>query len=219
MKRGWTILLAGALVLAIALPVGAVKPNCEDLPTDHPLYCPPPPQPPPTPTTTTTPDTSTTTTTPDPPAGVDCEFNADGILLNPWSEADEPYRCRWTTSDRGPEWSFTFHLTAGSEDDEGSVLRPHMFVTDSYPYGDKCFTGLDNGWHDLEYSLDESYAWESFSLPADGECDDSFPEEDPDGADSFSLVIAARVKGITPPNTPMVTVVKEATAEVTVTQP
>ena len=28
MKRGWTILLAGALILAIALPVAAVKPDC-----------------------------------------------------------------------------------------------------------------------------------------------------------------------------------------------
>jgi hypothetical protein len=145
---------------------------------------------------------------------VDCLFGEDGTLLNPWSEADGadgPYRCRWTTSetDRGPNWSFTFHLIAGSEDDEGSVLRPHMFVTDSYPYGDKCFDGVDNGWHLLPY------AWESFSLPADGECDDSFPEEDPDGADSFSLVIAARVRG----TAPEVTVVKEATPVVTVSQP
>ena len=189
MKRGWTILLAGALILAIALPVGAVKPDCEDLPDGHPAC---------EPTTTPVPTTTTTTTTTAPPVEVDCQFGNDGTLLNPWSEADGPYRCRWTTSYRGPEWSFTFHLTAGSEDDEGSVLRPHMFVTDSYPYGDKCFDDMDNGWHDLGYSWDSSYAWEEFSLPDDGECDDSFPEVDPDGKDVFSLVIVVRVKGTTP---------------------
>lgn len=159
MKRGWAILLAGALILAIALPATAKKP---------------------------TPPTTTTTTI---PAVVDCHFDEDGALQNPWSEADGPYRCRWTTSDRGP---FTFHLTASSEDDDGSVLRPHMFVTDAYPYGDRCFDALDNGWHRLPY------AWESFTLPESGECDDSFPDPDPDDEDVFSLVIAARVKGTTP---------------------
>jgi len=174
MKRGWAILLAGVLILAIALPATAKKP---------------------TPPTTTI------------PAVVDCQFDEDGILQDWWSEEDGPYRCRWTPSNRGP---FTFHLTAGSADDDGSVLRPHMFVTDSYPYGefvndsspygDKCFDDMDNGWHDLKYLLEDedSYAWESFSLPADGECDDSFPEVDPDGADVFSLVIAVRIKGTTP---------------------
>ena len=179
MKRGWTILLAGALILAIALPVGAVKPDCEALPDGHPAC---------EPTTTTVPTTTTTTTTSAPPALVECEFNADG-MLEEWSMEDGPYRCQWTTSARGP---FTFHLTASSAADDGSVLRPHMFVTDSYPYGDKCFDDMDNGWHDLPY------AWEEFSLPADGECFDSFPEGDPDGPDVFSLVIVARVKGTTP---------------------
>lgn len=182
MKRGWAILLAGALILAIALPVGAAKPDCDDPDFDHPAC--------------KTDDSTTTTTTTTIPDVVDCQFDEGGILQYWWSEdQSEPYRCRWTTSDRGP---FTFHLTASSEDDDGSVLRPHMFVTDSYPYGDKCFDALDNGWHDLEYSWEESYAWESFTLPATGDCDDSFPELDPDGEDVFSLVIAARVKGTIP---------------------
>ena len=167
MRRFWIMLMVVAMAAIVALPATAKKP----------------PKPPPSTTTTTI------------PAAVDCEFDENGTLQNWWSE-DGPYRCRWTTSDRG---EFTFHLTEEYEDDDGSVLRPHMFVTDSCPYGDKCFDALDNGWHVLPY------AWESFNLPDDGGCDDSFPDPDPDGPDVFSLVIAARVKGTTP--------------EVTVTQP
>lgn len=77
-----------------------------------------------------------------------------------------------------------------------SVLRPHLFVTDAYPIGDKCFDQRDNGWQALPYT---------FGLftppPEDVSCDSptcnitDAVTDNPD--DVYSLVIAACAKGAT----------------------
>lgn len=147
----------------------------------------------------------------DPPAVVVCEFDTDGVLQN-WRDLSlsGPYSCQWTTTARGP---FTFKLAPGSGADEGTVLRPHLFVTDAYPYGDKCFEQLENGWHtfttDEPYIWgDEPHIWGPFTLPTNGECDSgttNVTDPDPDGPNVFRLLISART-------------VKGATLEVTLTQ-
>lgn len=128
-----------------------------------------------------------------------CEFDDNGVLQDWWEPSlSAPYSCEWTTTDRGP---FTFELAPGSgaEDGNGTVLRPHLFVTDAYPYGDKCFEQVENGWH--TFTTDEPYTWGPFTLPADGECDSggtNVTDPEPDGPDVFRLLISARtVKGAT----------------------
>lgn len=181
MRPFWIMLVVVAMAIVVALPAAAGPPDpCIKNP-DHPK-CPPT----------------------EPPAVVVCEFNAAGVLQY-WQELSlsGPYSCQWTTTDRRP---FTFKLAPGSGADEGTVLRPHLFVTDAYPYGDKCVEQLENGWH--TFTTDEPYIWGPFTLPTDGECDSgttNVTDPDPDGPNVFRLLISART-------------VKGATLEVTLTQ-
>ncbi len=186
MKRLWITLLGIAMATIIAIPAGAGAPDFCDKRSEHP-NC----------TTTTIPTTSTTV--PEPQAVVVCEFDPDGVLQNWWDlSLSAPYSCQWTTTDHGP---FTFELAPGSgaEDGTGTVLRPHLFVTDAYPYGDKCFEQVENGWH--AFKTDDPYVWGPFTLPTDGECDSgrtNVTDPDPDGPTVFRLLISARtVKGAT----------------------
>jgi hypothetical protein len=187
MKRFWIMLLAIAMALVIALPAGAGRPeiNCDK----HP-------------------DKPECTSDPEPPAVVVvCEFDDNGVLQNWWEQSlSAPYSCEWTTTDRE---QFTFELAPGSgaEDGKGTVLRPHLFVTDAYPYGDKCFEQVENGWH--TFKSGEPYVWGPFTLPTVGECDSggtNVTDPEPDGPDVFRLLISART-------------VKGATLEVTLKQP
>jgi len=177
MKRGWTILLAGALSLAIALPVGAAKPDCE-LDDSHPSC---------------KTDDSTTTTTTEPADKVVCQFDDNGKLLGYSGTESEPYKCEWTIT--GPA-ADTYRFELRAADGSSSVLRPHLFVTDAYPIGDKCFDQMDNGWQPLPYTFGP------FTPPPEGvSCDSptyNITDADTDDPDNvYSLVIAARAKGAT----------------------
>jgi len=178
MKRLWIMLLAIAMALVIALPAGAGRPeiDCDKHPNKP--EC---------------------TSDPELPAEVVCEFDDNGVLQNWWEPSlSAPYSCEWTTTDPGP---FKFELApeSGAGDGNGTVLRPHLFVTDAYPYGDKCFEQVENGWH--TFTTDEPYTWGPFTLPTDGECDSggtNVTDPDTDGSDVFRLLISARtVKGAT----------------------
>ena len=125
---------------------------------------------------------------PDPPAVVICDFNDSGMLEHYKGTESGPYKCEWTVEPG--KYSFELKAVSGAP----SVLRPHLFVTDAYPLGDKCFDLVENGWQDL------SYTFGPFTLPEDGACGDSQEftitsslTDDPDNV--YSLIIAARAKG------------------------
>ncbi len=182
MKRLWITLLVIAMTAIITLPAGAGAPNfCdeENFPDDYK---------PGHPSCTTT---TTTTTTTEPATEEACEF-VDGKLAGYTGTESAPYKCEWTITD-AEHWEYSFVLKAASGTPL-SVLRPHLFVTDAYPIGDKCFDQVDNGWHALPYTFGP------FTPPAeDVSCDSptyNITDADTDDPDNvYSLIIAARAKG------------------------
>ena len=154
MKRGWAILLAGVLILAIALPVGAEKPNCWELPEDHPLYCEPPEPPPPPSTTTTIPEVAV------------CSFD-DGVLDSWHGQAGDERQCIWEVANPGDTFRFEIQSPDGSVEE---VKLPVLIVNDDIVFpSDKCFHDASGrGFQDLPYPADDS--WEI--TPASAGCGD-----------------------------------------------
>jgi hypothetical protein len=173
MKRLWITLLVIAMATILAIPAGAGAPGFCDKRPEHP---------------------NCVDDDPEPQDVVVCEFEADGKLKGYDGNESALYKCQWTITGPGP---FTFTLKAVSG--EAAALRPHLFVTDAYPIGDKCFDQMENGWQVLSQDPYEPVTFGPITLPADGACDSQTYNitdtvtDNPD--DVYSLIIAARSKG------------------------
>ena len=161
MKRLWITLVVIALAAIAALPAAAGAPNFCD--PDSPKYKPDHP----TCTTTTTTETPTTTTTI--PESVECDFNDDGVLINP---DDEPvalgtentsHRCE-LTADHSVAYTFTISDPTGATT---SLFHPYVAIRDQYPFwGNICFVDTIIG--RVANPGDGVFVFAEFNTPRDG---------------------------------------------------
>jgi len=181
MKRFWIVLLVLAVAIALALPAGAVKPDCSTYPEGHPLVCPDDPTDPP-------PDD-------EPLAGLTCEeadspppaAGRNSFLCDNCGTFDVTLPPKWDTCiDVESAVAGVWEVTVT---EWGDAYEIALGVQDSVAPGDACWGGCAG---EVIITPEDGMPFSTPFTPASviDACDTSFG----DGATSLTFHVEARFR-------------------------